>query len=273
MLDLLCPDCRLTLTAARLGPVPVHACRSCGGAWFPEGQLRAVAAAGDGVVRKLAEHLRAARNAVPPPPALSPACPECHQPLLSNPSATLTGVEVRACIPCKGHWAPMRSLQILASRLTPRTLRQDKREAVSARNGACLPSWKVTGPCPRCLGDRQIVECSEMAVEVCSDCGGAWLQEAASGYLQSQTHLVKNRLLAQIKSVRSGRHRKPQRELLCPTCGLEMTASGRQAPGCPKCASCFVDFYSLPAFLGPAPDETRAPALSSEPETLASVEH
>jgi Zn-finger nucleic acid-binding protein len=249
----LCPECRLPLTTARFGPVCVHACRSCGGTWFPQGSLQAVAAAGDRVVRKLAEHLRAARNAVPPPPAMHPACPECSQPLLSNPSATLTGVEVRACIPCKGHWAPMRALQILASQLTPREQRSEaaalEPRSSATRTSERLPSWKVTGPCPRCLGDRQLVECGDLGIEVCSDCGGAWIQDGSAESLRTRSQPARTRLLGEVKRIRSGRHRKPQRELLCPTCGLGMEPSANGAPACPKCASAFIDFYALPEFL------------------------
>lgn len=247
----LCPDCRLPLVTARFGPVCVHACRSCGGAWFPQGSLKAVAAAGDRVVRKLAEHLRAARNAVPPTPAIHSECPECLQPLLSNPSATITGVEIRACIPCKGHWAPMRALQILATQLTQRGERPAASEprSISTKRTDRLPSWKVTGPCPRCLGDRQVVECGDEVIEVCSDCGGAWIQQGSGESLRTRSHPVRTRLLVEVKRIRSGRHRKPQRELLCPSCGLEMAPSEAGAPACPKCASAFIDFYSLPEFL------------------------
>ncbi len=248
----LCPDCRLPLSTARLGPVTVHACRSCGGAWFPDGALRSIAAAGDAVVRKLAEHLRAGRNAVPPPPASVAECPQCGQPLLSNPSATLTGVEVRACIPCKGHWAPMRALQILASQLTPRTRREDapsSPQPAPGRKAAPMPSWKVTGPCPRCLGDRQTIECGDQAVEVCGDCGGAWIPQNAREALCASTAGARSGLLAQIRRVRTGKHRQPQRQLLCPDCVVEMRASEAAMPACSRCSSLFVDFYALPQFL------------------------
>jgi Zn-finger nucleic acid-binding protein len=264
MSALSCPDCRLPLTTARFGPVCVHACRSCGGAWFPNNTLKAVAAAGDGVVRKLAEHLRAARNAVPPVPASHPACPECSQPLLSNPSATLTGVEVRACIPCKGHWAPMRALQVLSSQLTPRIRHHDSPGPLDSPSPTlgrkeCLPSWKVTGPCPRCMGDRQIVECGDVQVEICSDCGGAWLEEAARSSLGTRSQSSRVKLLAEVRQIRSGKHRKPQRELVCPTCLVEMAPSTGSAPTCPKCAATFIDFYSLPDFL----------ALTTNPKPFA----
>jgi Zn-finger nucleic acid-binding protein len=99
------------------------------------------------------------------------------------------------------------------------------------------------------LGDRQIVECGDETIEVCSDCGGAWVQKDFGESLRRRSHPARTRLLVEVKRIRTGRHLKPQRQLLCPTCGVELATSSTGVPACPKCASAFVDFYALPDYL------------------------
>jgi Zn-finger nucleic acid-binding protein len=272
MSALLCPDCRLPLSAARMGQARVYACRRCGGGWFPQGQLTAVAGAGKAVVAKIADQLSRARCGKPPSPAEQPACPECWHSLLPNPSTRFRAVRLSACIPCKGHWAPLQSLQALGDALEKPVPANATAPAIGspirpAKGRGPLPSWQVTGSCPRCLGDRQIVDCGGVEIELCSDCGGAWLEKGGLARLQARNRTVRHQVLEEARRLRIGKQHKLQRDLLCPTCRQVLTVvtkdnSARCAvPECPHCAAMFVDFYSLPEALSLSALPTSAEAV------------
>jgi Zn-finger nucleic acid-binding protein len=285
-----------------MGPIAIRACLRCGGAWFPKGGLKAFAAAGGPVAWKLVDHLRGARVAEPPPPGSVSDCPECGMALLKSESPTYKGVEIGACIPCKGHWLTATALEKLAGALTAQEQRGVAQEPAKLRSrdptkvtappliarenghstnitrrcpGCEQPNdpsaavcWacgnvlgpRTTGTCPRCLGNRQGIECGGVSVEICSGCGGAWIQEGRLSALHFQDEAAREELLWEARRIRSGRLKKVQYELFCPKDALILLAKPigmlTRTPilTCPQCQSNFIDFQNLPEFLGLDPN-------------------
>ena len=212
-----CPRCGASLQPARVGPVMLDGCDSCGGLWFDHEELTQLARAGG-------ELLAAAE--VTFEPSVGPAggargamsCPRCSAALCPFEFRHTPGVTLDACPRCRGIWVDDQELAAIARRTaptaaaaSPQNVRERARRGVGfllrlncpncgeANPADALVCWACGGVlqrrggllCPRCDGSLALTYADSTGLDVgtnlclehCGGCGGVWVGQAALSVL------------------------------------------------------------------------------------------
>jgi Zn-finger nucleic acid-binding protein len=305
MAERVCPTCDQDLTSGRFGPLDLDLCLPCGGAWFDQGELSRIIAAGPAVVRRLGERI------TPGKPAGKsqgpPKCPACRAGLAPTQLASLPGVHLDTCHFCEGTWATHATLGRLAAALEGSSDWDEAVAASPASRAATGPKASVPAPgsaaekCPHCgeSNARHAAVCwacgkalRSAAVGTCPSCGGRMRQltvgavtfdacEGCSGISLSPNRM--NMLLVmpaarhagtlkQIDELAAGPARAPGLKVICPHCRVPMqparlgALSPRPLPSCPRCFGLFVSRDLLGEILvGPADAPKTADPLRNVP--------
>lgn len=112
-----CPACCGPMTAGRLGTVSFMTCLPCGGVWFDEGRLAAVARGGRVPLLRLQERLRSTRASVQRELPGRPHCPRCAVELADVVYPSMPGVQLQGCGRCQGFWVGYDAVGRIAQRL------------------------------------------------------------------------------------------------------------------------------------------------------------
>lgn len=119
-----CPRCRGIVRKVESHDVTIGACESCGGAWFPPGQLNALLFLPEedqhGILRAVGR-LHSARERPHLPAA---ECPHCAVPMGQVTMGKLSDRPVPACPECRAHFAEPELLEelIMGKQARPRTV-------------------------------------------------------------------------------------------------------------------------------------------------------
>jgi Zn-finger nucleic acid-binding protein len=226
-----CPDCRTQLVATDPSPLPggiVEGCKICRGSWLSCDALAQAAA-------RLPRPAAVPQPAAPPPgtragtPERRPAPPTApiRVPPAQHPGSNSASAptEVKRCPGCG----------------------QPNAES-AAVCWACghLLQHVAAGVCPQCQGTFLRIRSDTVDLCVCDGCGGIWLERDRLGALLLQTVPTQDRLIEEIRAIRTGRIRKFNPALLCPQCQLIMFSAPigqltvRPVHTCPKCRATFL---------------------------------
>src|SRR5437762_2861165 len=110
-----CPRCQTMLTEVQIGSVRVEGCNGCGGVWFDNAELGAVANTAATDLLALEDQFLPGTFA--PQRQTQMVCPTCHVALFEFEFPHSPGVRLDACPQCKGVWADDGELQALYCRM------------------------------------------------------------------------------------------------------------------------------------------------------------
>src|SRR5438045_1932907 len=97
-----CPRCGSGLAETIVGETRVDGCRKCGGVWFDNHELSAVAGRGSQSLLEL--EARFPRQTDPGWRPAGPICPACEVPLQEFEFPHAPGIPLDGCPLCKGIW-------------------------------------------------------------------------------------------------------------------------------------------------------------------------
>jgi Zn-finger nucleic acid-binding protein len=267
-----------------VGEVKVDGCGDCGGVWFDQRELSAIARAQAARLPDLEAQFQAGTGPAAPH---ATGCPSCGAALRAFEFPHAPGIPLHGCETCHGIWVDDGELTAIHQRLQamrPASVtspappaagdaRQKFRQlsgflaqvdcpgcrqpnpvaaAVCWACGACMQGGRAF-LCPRCdqpLGDR--VEFG-LLLNACNTCGGLWLDEDELRKLIRQPPAALRRLERELGTIGSKAVTDLDREqrLLCPTCHVPIR--GRQYAGdtgifinaCDCCQGTWVDAAEL----------------------------
>ena len=248
-----CPRCQTMLTEINVGAVRVDGCGGCGGVWFDQAELGAVANAETTNLLALEDQF------LPGPCADQPQapmmCPSCSVPLFEFEYPHSPGVRLDACPQCKGTWADNGELKAIYVRLTGIQHREDTADVDARRSGRQAVGLLQSRPCPHCRRNnasaaRSCLGCGRelphavtpvcpncdvalsrlsfqgLSLEVCPDCTGVWLDagelSALADCTPEQLRQVQNDSAAKRQGVSALWNANPS--LMCPKCSVSLAA-------------------------------------------------
>lgn len=98
-----CPICRQPLLQRRVADMYVDGCNDCGGVWFDQDELTALARNDPGAMNIVDEQFRNPLETASPPEATR-RCPVCSIALEEQELRHARGIKVDGCRRCKGIW-------------------------------------------------------------------------------------------------------------------------------------------------------------------------
>ncbi|NCQ29844.1 MAG: hypothetical protein GW802_20855 [Armatimonadetes bacterium] len=238
-----CPVDGETLQAVGVGTLAIDVCEVCGGKWFDDKELTLLTKQGVRAMAQLDADYPNTTGSMPPPGGK--ACPICEKQELFGFSFKHTpGVVLEGCRGCKGLWLDQGKLIQLAVKLglPPDEIPQPAAatEAPAAPTEVQCPQCKATNKptdkqcwqcgaslvpeapsCPRCATPLVDTERDTIALRVCSDCGGVWLDQAS--VMQMFQHHMNT--CGQLDSSSERREEDLQRRTqpaMCPICKINM---------------------------------------------------
>lgn len=269
-----CPRCQHGLSEVRIGSIQVEGCAGCGGVWFDNTELGAVANAQAGDLLALEDQFLPGDTAH----AVSSQrmCPQCRVALFAFEFPHSPGVQLDACPQCKGIWADEGELQalyvrmtgaqaaaapqvdthraarqamgLLASRPCPRC--QQSNPAAGLACWACGLRLPRTGSllCPNCDVALQSHSHRGLHLEACPDCTGVWLDAGELSILAecSPEELGRVQDSAAVKRQGISALWNANPSLLCPHCCVAMIepeqvyASGVRLDACTGCSGVWI---------------------------------
>lgn len=208
-----CPRCSQTLQITRMGNVEVDGCPGCGGVWFDDKELTAVAQTHAVQLGVLEDRFQAGQPAGGRRGTMQ--CPTCQHALAEFEFKHSPGIKLDACQQCKGIWVDDGELRAIQDRLmsaqrssvsapppavpppVSSDVRQKARMAVGFLTRVGCPNCKEANPaaslvcwacgtflqgkqgllCPRC--DRPLTGKVGLGVRMdqCGGCAGVWLDK------------------------------------------------------------------------------------------------
>ena len=143
-----CPQCRTVLNEAHIGSARVDGCGSCGGVWFDNVELGAIANSTSTDLLALEDQFLPG-GSVPELPSHK-ECPVCVVALFEFDFPHSPGVRLDACPKCKGIWAEDGELQALYSRMVGSAPGEATSGVETRRAGRQALGLLLSRPCAHC---------------------------------------------------------------------------------------------------------------------------
>lgn len=246
-----CPRCQHGLDEVQIGGVNVEGCAGCGGVWFDNAELGAVARLQSGEMLALEDQFLPGDAA----PMLQDKmhCPTCQVALFAFEFPHSPGITLDACPQCKGIWADDGELQAIYLRMAGAQAAATLQNPDSRRTARQAMGLLTSRPCPRCQNPNptsgvacwscglrlprngallcpncdvmlQLEEFRGMRMETCPDCTGVWLDGGELSVLAecSPEELAEIQDNAAVKRQGVSALWKANPSLYCPRCCVAM---------------------------------------------------
>jgi Zn-finger nucleic acid-binding protein len=266
-----------------MGGVTVDGCDGCGGVWFDNKELTAVAQAQAAQLKELEDIFQ------PNPFVLKPkakmTCPACQVELVEFEFKHSPGIKLDGCPQCKGIWVDDGELKAINDRLTgtqtsaaPPSVQQPDtrhkaRQAMGFLTNVECPACKQSNPtaslvcwacgavlkgkrgflCPRCDAPLKGDVYYGLRLDVCQTCDGIWFDaDEFSNLMQRDIENIRPlQKLVGAGKVNMDAVLETRNVLMCPACYLPMEgqqfggSSGVRIERCPQCKGVWVDAGEL----------------------------
>ncbi len=278
-----CPRCDRLLFQTTIGGVTVDGCDGCGGVWFDNKELTAVAQAQAAQLKELEDTFQA--NPLWKERKAQMSCPTCRVGLVEFEFRHSPGIKLDGCPQCKGIWVDEGELRAIYRRITGETpattqpdARQKAQQAMGFLTNVECPGCKQPNPtaskvcwacgamlegkrgfvCPRCDKPLSGGVYDGLRLDTCKACGGVWLDAHEFPVLmqRSPTQLKQlEQTLGQAK-VNMDAVLETRNVLMCPLCYLPMGerpytyGSGIRINTCDKCRGVWADAGELSQIAG-----------------------
>ena len=248
-----CPRCQLGLAEARIGPVQVDGCSACGGVWFDNAELGAVANAESNNLLALEDQFLHGMSS--PELHSQTICPNCNVKMFDFEFPHSPGVRLDACPQCKGVWADDGELKAIYAHMTGHTTGEVEPMEDSRRIGRQAIGVLLSNTCPQCRAQNSSMAlhcrvCSQrlphsgtmlcpncdvilsrrafrgLTLDVCPDCTGTWLDagelSALAEFTPEELRQVQDDAAAKRTGVSALWNANPT--LMCPRCCVSLAA-------------------------------------------------
>ena len=225
---MMCPRCGAKLAQTRVGELLIEGCNGCGGVWFANSELNAIARTQASQLKALDELFTARYE---PRDEGRKNCPKCSVALFEFEFAHSPGIKLDGCPTCKGIWMDDGELQQMYNRIVE-------------MQGATAPSAqavvKTDRPLPTNDIRQKVRHASGFLSSVdCSSCGRRNPSVALACWACG-TRLSKDRVA------------------LCPKCDVPMDPKTYFAVGldsCPTCCGLWLQKEDVSKLLAKQPQE------------------
>lgn len=274
-----CPRCSKALSEAQVGNVKVDGCNGCGGVWFDNKELNAVAQTRTSQMSDLEDMFLPDESNLTHNTTM--LCPVCVVQLYEFEFPHCPGIKLDACPLCRGIWVDDGELKAMHARMLSAQMAQSVSKP-DAPTDPRLKARQVAGfltsvPCPKCnrpnprvsyacwaCGSRleagEVTLCPNcdvpmhersyfgVRVDICDSCTGVWMDNGELAILAKQPPAALQRIIEEAKPAHatSSALWDTTPEMLCPNCCIPMQeqqyaySSGIRIDVCNQCNGVWV---------------------------------
>lgn len=252
-----CPRCGTGLEETEVGAIRVDGCNGCGGVWFDNKELGAIAQSQSAELKALEERFLPGAAAMQADGNMT--CPVCEVLLFEFEFKHSPGIKLDACPQCRGIWADEGELRAIYDRIMlslsqVATARPTERVMTTHQKARQAVHFLTSMPCPKCgemnprgslvcwacatvLRDERALLCpacevpltttrffGDTRIDICQGCCGAWLDQGELSTVIRRSPEELQPLLEMLdKHVVNVQGRlEPGHDYLCPVCSEPM---------------------------------------------------